>query len=301
MVGLGFFAGDDFHLVQYFIRDFDEEQSMLYALGQLCGRFQLLVTYNGAAFDVPLLETRFILARFDKPFGHMAHFDLLATARRLWRNGHGSCRLIALEREIVSFLRGADVPGSMIPRLYFDFLNQRSNGLLGGVFTHNGHDVVSLAALTIRACDRIVQDAAPLDDALDLYSLARVMENSRDWRRSIRFYDMAIAGGLPGQFHLKALENLAVVCRRNGDHERSRQISLELMRQSQFSIVGYEGAAIYYEKIAMDLEAAHAVVVEGLKRLEAFPEEKRSRKRLQLRGDRLRQKVMQFSASSATS
>ncbi len=155
LVGIGYFAGDEFHLLQYFIRDFDEEPSMLYTLGELLGRFDLVVTYNGAAFDVPLLETRFTLARLDSSFRGMSHLDLLFTTRRLWRNGHGSCRLAALEREMISFRRGADIPGSMIPRVYFDYIQRRPNVALTSVFTHNVYDVVSLAALTIHACDRV--------------------------------------------------------------------------------------------------------------------------------------------------
>jgi len=103
LVGLGYFSGDDFQVIQYFIRDFDEEPSMLHALGKILERFRLVVTYNGATFDIPLLESRFILARFENPLLGMPHLDLLTGARRLWRNGHGSCRLVALEREIVSF------------------------------------------------------------------------------------------------------------------------------------------------------------------------------------------------------
>src|SRR5262249_30657610 len=77
LVGLGFFAGDDFHMIQYFIRDFDEEPSMLLALQEQLQRFELAITYNGAAFDLPLLDTRFTLARLENPFQGLSHFDLL--------------------------------------------------------------------------------------------------------------------------------------------------------------------------------------------------------------------------------
>src|SRR5207253_2677646 len=116
LVGVGFFFGDEFQILQFFIRDFDEEPSMLLALTQLLERFKLVITYNGAAFDIPLLETRFTLARLDNPFENLSHYDLLFTTRRLWRHGHGSCRLTALEREMISFVRGPDIPGAMIPR-----------------------------------------------------------------------------------------------------------------------------------------------------------------------------------------
>src|SRR6266850_4271976 len=51
LVGLGCFAGDEFHMLQYFIRDFDEEPSMLHALGERLSGFELVVTYNGTAFE----------------------------------------------------------------------------------------------------------------------------------------------------------------------------------------------------------------------------------------------------------
>jgi hypothetical protein len=261
----------------------------------------MVVTYNGASFDLPLLETRFTLARLDNPFERMAHFDLLFTARRLWRNGHGSCRLTALEREIVSFMRGPDVPGSMIPRVYFDFLNGRPNAALPGIFVHNVHDVISLAALTVCACDRVTVEPAALDEALDLYSLARILESTRDWRRSIQLYEMAISGGLPEPIHVKALENLAVIARRSGDHERGREICMNLMRRAEFSMTGYEGAAIYCEKVERNVEAARAVVEQALARLGDAPERKRWRKLLQGRWERLQQKVIEFTPSSAPS
>src|SRR5207247_1760285 len=189
LVGVGFFSGAEFQIVQVFIRDFDEEPSMLLALTQLLERFKLVITYNGAAFDIPLLETRFTLARLDNPFENLSHYDLLFTTRRLWRHGHGSCRLTALEREMISFFRGPDIPG-----------------------------------------------------------------------------EMAIAGGLPAPVRRKALENLSIVCRRAGDHDRSRELCCELIRHPEFSMTGYESAAIYYERIARDFEVALRVLEEGLAR-----------------------------------
>jgi uncharacterized protein len=288
LVGIGYLSGDEFHMLQYFIRDFDEEPSMLYALGSFIERFDMIVTYNGSAFDIPLLETRFTLARLDSPFKNMSHLDLLFSARRLWRSGHGSCRLVALEREMISFTRGPDVPGSMIPRAYFDYLQHKPTPTLKGVFSHNVYDVVSLAGLTVHACDRVTLEPAMLDDPLDLYSLARILQNSRSWLRSIRLYDMALAGGLPEPERQKALENLSVIYRRNGNHERSFEICAELMACAQFSMAGFEGAAIYYERVAKDFESALRVLETGLRRAES----KRWKKLLQARWDRLQQKVM---------
>ena len=296
LIGVGYFCGAEFHVNQFFIRDFDEEPSMLFALAEMLRKFALVVTYNGASFDIPLVETRFALARHDSPFERMEHLDLLPAARRLWRNGHGSCRLTALER-LLSFVRGPDVPGAEIPRVYFNFLQHRPAPELTGVFLHNAHDVISLAALTIHACDRVCADPAPLDAPLDLYSLAAIFENTGDCRRALRLYEMAIAGGLPEAALTKAREALALIYRRTGEHERSLEVCRRLMGSGNFSLSGYEGAAIYYERIARDMDSALTVVVAGLQQLDgldASAQNKRCRTLLQSRWKRLQQKVIGF-------
>lgn len=293
LVGIGFFRDDQFHLVQYFIRDFDEEPSMLYALGEGLRQFSLVITYNGAAFDLPLLDARFTLARLPKGFEGMAHFDLLFAARRLWRVGHGSCRLIALERELLSFIRGPDIPGSMIPRVYFDFLHGETSGL-SKVFTHNAYDVISLAALTIHASDRVSEEPTPLDDSLDIYSLGRLYEFSPQWKNGIRLYEMAKRAGLPSDYRRRALESLSVLYRRSGQHERSLEVCQQLMKASDFSFPGYEGAAIYYEHAARDPGSACGIVEQGLARLHAEHGRQRWKDLLESRRKRLQQKVIRY-------
>jgi uncharacterized protein YprB with RNaseH-like and TPR domain len=294
VVGLGYFEGDDFHMVQYFMRDFDEEPSMLLAIEELLQRFKLVVTYNGSSFDVPLLETRFTLARLNSPFQDMTHLDLLPGARRLWRQGHGSCRLAALESRIVSFLRGHDIPGGMIPQAYFEFLQGRGSSVMNAVLKHNVHDVLSLAALTICACDRVVREPAALDSPLDLYSLARVMENTPEWRRAIDLYEMALRGGLPEAVLLKARESLAVLSRRAGNYSRALGLCEELMNGSAFSMVGHEGAAVLYERVGGDIARALEVVERALSRLGDEDRGRRWRASMSARRERLRQKVIQF-------
>src|SRR5207249_4447576 len=106
---------------------------------------------------------------------------------------------------------------------------------------------------------------------LDLYSLGRILENSAEWRRAIDHYELALRGGLPEPVRSKALENLSIIFRRTGEHERSFEVCQELMRSGEISIVAYEGAAIYYERIAGDVEKALEVVEAGLRRIENSP------------------------------
>ena len=290
LVGIGYFRDDAFHLEQRFMRDFDEEASMLAALGESLQAFDVLVTYNGQTFDAPIVENRCVLARLDSPFAHMAHFDLLFMARRLWRAGHGSCKLTALERELLNYVRGPDIPGAMIPRAYFDYLRSSDAVSLRSVFTHHAADILSLAALTIHAADRVVDEPQPLDDALDLYSLGRIFDQAREDARGARCYEMALAGGVPMPEQARAMERLSVLYRKRGDVVRSMELCGRLMNMDEFSAAGYEGAAMLEEHHERNLDAACAVVRDAMRRLEGRPGAERTVARLNARLDRLERK-----------
>ena len=289
LIGIGYYSGDRFRIRQYFIRDFDEESSMLWALGGFLEEFDLIVTYNGRAFDVPLVENRCLLSRLDRPFDHMTHLDLLYMARRLWRASQGSCRLTALEERLVRFLRGPDIHGSKIPGAWFDFLRTGEAHFLGHVFSHNAYDILSLAALTIRAADCLVQEPAPLDDPRDIYSLGRVFD--REWARSrsIRYYEMALESALPAKLRIRALERLSVLYRRTGRPERSLDCCLRLIGESSFSLLGYERAALCYEQ-GGNPEGACRILDEAIARIRRTGGMERALARLEARRARVGKK-----------
>ena len=101
---------------------------------------------------------------------------------------------------------------------------------------------------------------------------------------------MSLAGGVPDLMRQKVLENLALVYRRAGEHERSLEVCLELMRCPEFSMVGYECAAIYHERVSRNPEAALRILEEGLTRAES----KRWKTLLRARWDRLQQKIIRY-------
>jgi uncharacterized protein len=146
LVGIGYFKGTNFLVEQHFLRDLHEEASLLCELDQLIREFAVLVTFNGRGFDWPLLNNRFILHGYrDTP--ELAHWDLLTSSRRVWRNRLRDCSLGSLERNLLGVERYGDVPGYLIPGLYFDYLRSRDARPLRPVFSHNQEDIVSLARL----------------------------------------------------------------------------------------------------------------------------------------------------------
>ena len=72
-------------------------------------------------------------------------------ARRLWRRRLQSCRLINLEQMILAQERTEeDVPGSLIPALYMDYMRTGRAGEMSRIFYHNREDIVSMVALAHR-------------------------------------------------------------------------------------------------------------------------------------------------------
>src|SRR3990172_6360487 len=147
LVGAGFFDGDRFVLAQYFMRDLDEDPALISAMAALLADFDGVVTYNGRGFALPLLETRFVLSRRPWP-QHLSHLDLLPPARRLWSSRLPDCRLGTIEVRVLGLERVDDVPGALIPSLYFHYLRSRRAEALQPVFEHNRLGVLSLVTLT---------------------------------------------------------------------------------------------------------------------------------------------------------
>ena len=216
LVGLGWVENESFVLRQLFMRDYGEEAAMLHALGEILSRFELLISYNGKSFDIPLLETRFVLTRQHLSFERLLHFDLLHPARSLWKARIESCRLMELEHRLLGLEREEDIPGHMIPDLFFRFLRTGKAEHLDHVFHHNRHDILSLAALTICASDLLDESYVP-EDPLDDLSLGRLFERSSQPERSMMHYSRAVEAGLSGAARRRALIALADQHKRRGD------------------------------------------------------------------------------------
>lgn len=148
LVGVGRITPQGFCVRQFFMRDYAEEASLLDALTRHLAPFRVLITYNGRTFDQPLLETRYRMNRARPPFARMEHLDLLHGARRLWKLRFESCRLVDLETQILGVERQGDVPGALIPYLYFEYLRTQRAARLLPVFQHNATDILTLACLT---------------------------------------------------------------------------------------------------------------------------------------------------------
>ena len=148
LLGLAWFDPDTntFMLEQALLRRLGEEAPVLALLTERIAQASMLVTYNGKAFDLPLLRTRYVMNRIPAPI-EPPHLDLVHLARRVHRARLKVRTLIAIENEVLGRARIGDIAGEDIVAVYAHFLRTGDEEALFGVVEHNAADVLAMVAL----------------------------------------------------------------------------------------------------------------------------------------------------------
>src|SRR5688500_16367264 len=76
LVGCGCFDLGAFQVRQFLLTSHASERALLYAVAEFFRGADLIVTYNGKTFDVPVMETRWLFHRLDMPLDTVPHFDM---------------------------------------------------------------------------------------------------------------------------------------------------------------------------------------------------------------------------------
>ncbi len=275
LIGLAWWDAGALQVEQLFMRDFAEEYSLLHELAARVAERPVLVTFNGKAFDWPLLDSRFTMTRSIPTPRLAAHLDLLHPARALWKLRLGSVRLVELERRVLDasrlgWHREDDIASSLIPQYYFDYLRGGPPDPLVGVLRHNQMDLRGLAALFYKINGLLASQAADRDgiDSLDLFGLSRFFERRGDSNRAHAACSQALDLGLPAEFRPRARRDLAFLSKRRGDHGAAVAFWLDLTADPQDGVLACEQLAIHYERRAKDPARAMEFARLGIAKLQ---------------------------------
>jgi hypothetical protein len=267
LVGLAWREGEGLALAQYFLCDFDQEQALLWAVGQCISEAGVLVSYNGRSFDWPLLQTRLVLqrARWPSP----PHLDLLSLARRIFRPRLPDCALQTIEQSVLDLHRADDLPGSLIPSRYFAWLRQGDSRVLDPVFVHNQQDVLSMALLLARF--ETMLGGSDEMHPLDRFGRARFLEARGFQVEAIREYrqlwrEHQVGGALRATRGALGLR-LARLLRRQGRWEEARAVLEECWQTQTYPYPAAIELAKLLEHQARDLTAARRIVSDALRLL----------------------------------
>ncbi len=289
LIGAGYFESDCFRLVQFFLPDFESEHAFLFDFAEFVtgvetAGFQYLVTFNGKTFDLSLLENRFVLQRLENPCQPLLHLDLLHPCRLLWRGRFEDCCLQTLERNVLNYNRCPDLPSSLIPVSYFNFLHWGEFGTLSEVLEHNRKDVISMAILLGIAAQSVdVSDMAP---AVDSLSLARFHFRRGRLSHAAGFLEKSLEDDRCARNRAEAMFNLARLRRRLGQDETALDLCFALIREDATApLEAFEEAAKILEHRKRAFQEALDLVSRALLLYPGSPQLERRRLRLLCRLD----------------
>jgi hypothetical protein len=272
LIGIAWWDSGGLQLEQFMMRDFSEEHSVLLELAARFAERPVLVTFNGKTFDWPLLESRYLMTRCIRVPALAAHLDLLHPARAVWKLRLGSVRLVELERYVLDAVRLGwdrqdDVPSSMIPQFYFDYLRGRSPLPLAGVVRHNAMDLRGLAALYGKLNSLLDCQHKEDTDALDLFGLSRYLHRRGERSKAESACVAARDRGLPLPFDAQARRELAQMAKRRGEHAAAAMIWEELLEDAELRSVCCEELAMHHERRTKDFPKALSYAQAGLEAL----------------------------------
>jgi uncharacterized protein YprB with RNaseH-like and TPR domain len=146
LVGMMYSNHHGFHVEQVFARDYTEEKGVLLHVFETLLRFDTVVTYNGATFDLPFIRTRMAVHRLPElpPVGSV---DLLHASRRAFREVLPNCRLVTVEQHLRGAGRVDDIPSRFIPRAYHEFVRTKDARIMRNVAYHNRMDLFTMAVI----------------------------------------------------------------------------------------------------------------------------------------------------------
>ena len=289
-IGLGWIEPRGMVIRQYVMRDYHEEAAMLEEIAGLFRRFDIVVSFNGKSFDLPLLESRMTMNRIRLPVTTWPQFDLLHAARRVYKLRLGRCNLARLEAAIFGQERENDLPGALVPQRYFEYLKTKEFSLLEDVLAHNKQDIQSLAELTGHLC-AVFRDPNMLSHPEDIFGVGKTLlrtgnrEKGRNCLRIIKYSSLSA----------QAQMHLSLSYKKEKDWNKALTSWDEMISRGEGGIWPYMEAAKYLEHIARDyplaLNYASRGLTHALNRGLFFDEEPIEIEKLRKRIARLKEKA----------
>jgi hypothetical protein len=274
------------------MRDYVEERASLSILQDLLQSFQYLVTFNGKHYDIPLLETRFILSRMIPKIREMPNFDLLFPSRKIWKGAYENCRLVTLESRLLGMEREDDVPSEWIPYLYFDYLQTRDASKIHRVFYHNRMDILTMVALAGRI-HLIYHDpkAARPRKGVEHFALGRLFWDHGDPEKAISCFEIAL-NRCDEDLAWEVMRWLSMVFKKTGKREKALSLweemvtlphkkdpfpYVELAKYHEHGQKDFVRAISYVDRAVKEITAGHPREMDLLQQRRRRLEEKRSR------------------------
>ncbi len=270
LIGIGTVENDAIRVRQYLLPDFSNEWLLLRHLVLIFQEYPITVSFNGKTFDIPFLGNRFILNQMENVLEDLFHVDVLHISRRIWRHVLPTCDLQTLEKHVLGKERVEDIPGNLIPHLYFDFIRKRQAWLMEDVLAHNFQDIVNMVLLTIRLVAIAEAPLLFLTRTEEKLALASYFVKQRHIASALPILQELITNSqqLSAEQLRQAYWQFARVLKLQGDSAKASQYLWELLERNQWNCEVVEELAKYYEHREKNYAIALQLVERALQRIQ---------------------------------
>jgi len=267
LTAVGQLTESGFIVDQFFLPDLADEAGKLDAVAERFNNAKALVTYNGSAFDLPLLEGRFHFWRIDASFRALPHLDLLWPTRAIFKQRINECTLSNVEARLLKFARVEDLPGAEVPEVYFQYLRDGFSPRLHAVMEHNRLDVVSLFVYAHWLMQQTHPHAPSLADPDDLFALAWYWYRKRRLDAAVLALDASEERVLGPSQKRRLAELRGRILKRARRYDDAHSHWEKLAKRDPNSIEAVEELAKHLEHRHRDYQGALEVVDRALERI----------------------------------
>jgi uncharacterized protein YprB with RNaseH-like and TPR domain len=271
LVGLGRFQEDHFHISQFFLQDPTQEAAQLSALEEFLAPAKVIISYNGKAFDLPRLKSRYKTHHWPPPLRSISHIDLLHLTRRLWKNQLPSCTLGDIEYHILKFERSQeDVPGCRVSDLFFEYLHTQDPAPLRRIFYHNEMDVLSMVAILNRISEIL---NPPVTESIqapeEFLSVGKFFADLNEPENAITLLEKSICElDSDSDLYDEGLKTLSFLYKKRGDYHQAIPLWKEASNRGQ--MYAYVELAKFYEHHQKEYQEAIHWTLSAISEMDNF-------------------------------
>ncbi|WP_195940576.1 ribonuclease H-like domain-containing protein [Romboutsia sp. 1001713B170131_170501_G6] len=147
LIGVLFNKNNKTIIKQYFAQTEDDEKDLLLAFINDINAFDTHITFNGLAFDIPFLNSRFNKYNINFELNKNDDIDILNIVRPFKDLlSLSDCKLKTIEKYI-GISREDTISGKESVKLYKEFVSSKSNDLKNKILLHNYEDIYYLGYL----------------------------------------------------------------------------------------------------------------------------------------------------------
>ena len=263
MAGLCYFRRTGLKILQLILPDIIHEILLLNYLDSFLAKFSTIVTYNGKSFDVPIIKSRSLISGVPCSIDKLIHLDLLHLARNIWKLRLESRKLSDIEKNILGIVRtDEEIPGWLVPQMYFDYLESGDAKLLKGVAYHNEMDIISLAKLFCLLNNYASEDFKQLknENKLDTLAIGEILRKGQNYQLAEKVFEIGNFRWDNESIPREYVRKYANVLKRNGNLEKALHFwkiaanagdvpsCIEISKYYEHKIKDYRESYIFGEK-----------------------------------------------------